>query len=232
MFVEREELQRYLDAGMSLEAIGRKVGRHPTTVAYWVRKHGLRAVGRDRYSARGPLEREVLEPLVADGLTLREIAARVDRSVASVRHWLRRHGLQTREARWRADPSSKPATLLRDCPRHGRVEFVKSSAGHYGCPRCRSEAVTARRRRIKEILVAEFGGCCVLCGYDRSTAALHFHHLDPATKEFGLARGGLSRSLASARQEAEKCVLLCSNCHAEVEAAIVDLAERVPAIPG
>lgn len=79
-----------------------------------------------------------------------------------------------------------------------------------------------RRRKAKEILVAEAGGTCSLCGYSRCAAALHFHHLDPATKRFGLAEGGWSRSIEALREEARKCVLLCSNCHAEVEAAIVE----------
>jgi ribosomal protein L30E len=53
--------------------------------------------------------------------------------------------------------------------------------------------------------------------------ALHFHHIDPATKSFGLARRGITRSLERVRAEAAKCVLLCSNCHAEVEAGLVAL---------
>ena len=66
-------------------------------------------------------------------------------------------------------------------------------------------------------MVAEAGGRCCICGYDRHPAALHFHHLIPAAKAFGLSRAGFSRSLAKARDEVRKCVLLCSNCHAEAE---------------
>jgi hypothetical protein len=91
--------------------------------------------------------------------------------------------------------------------------------------RCRAEAVT-RRRRVKEILVAEAGGACRLCGYDRCPAVLQFHHLDPGQKRFALAARGVARSLASARVEAAKCVLLCANCHAEVESGLVDLPLR------
>jgi hypothetical protein len=57
-----------------------------------------------------------------------------------------------------------------------------------------------------------------LCGYDRCAGALHFHHLDPAEKSFHLSMQGVARSLARAREEMAKCVLLCANCHAEVEA--------------
>jgi hypothetical protein len=47
-------------------------------------------------------------------------------------------------------------------------------------------------------------------------AALEFHHVDPSAKEFGLAHRG-ARSIERLRAEARKCVLLCSNCHAEIE---------------
>jgi hypothetical protein len=68
------------------------------------------------------------------------------------------------------------------------------------------------------VLVTEAGGACVICGYRRHPAALQFHHLEPEEKSFGLGRSGVTRSIAAAREEATKCVLLCANCHAEVEA--------------
>jgi hypothetical protein len=73
-----------------------------------------------------------------------------------------------------------------------------------------------RRRTVKQILVEEAGGRCKLCGYDRCLAALEFHHADPSSKEFGVSRRG-ARSIDRLRAEVHKCVLLCSNCHAEVE---------------
>jgi hypothetical protein len=56
-----------------------------------------------------------------------------------------------------------------------------------------------------------------MCGYADCHAALEFHHLEPHAKQFGLAQYGMARSIERARLEARKCVLLCSNCHAEVE---------------
>ena len=70
---------------------------------------------------------------------------------------------------------------------------------------------------MKQILVDEAGGRCVLCGYDECLAALQFHHIDPATKAFSIAARGVARSLEAARAEAAKCALVCANCHAEVE---------------
>lgn len=93
--------------------------------------------------------------------------------------------------------------------------------GYYRCKRCRLEAVSRRRRKVKQMLVSEAGGRCVLCGYDRCVSALHFHHIDPRSKKFHLSMQGVARSIAAARAEMAKCALLCANCHAEVEAGLV-----------
>jgi len=76
---------------------------------------------------------------------------------------------------------------------------------------------------VKKILVEEAGGRCVICGYAQCQRALQFHHLDPTTKSFHLGQHGHSRSIARSRAEARKCALLCANCHAEVEAGLVEM---------
>ncbi len=65
-------------------------------------------------------------------------------------------------------------------------------------------------------LVALHGGCCARCGYGRNYAALEFHHADPESKRFQLDMRALANlSWELIIQEASKCALLCSNCHAE-----------------
>src|SRR5512145_86922 len=170
------------------------------------------------------MDRQRLERLVDQGLSIRQIALRVDLSPTAVRHWLRRYELKTvRAAERRTMRAPRGRELEACCPRHGMVPHRARADSGIACPRCRSESVARRRRLVKEKLVAEAGGCCVLCGYARSQAALVFHHLDPAEKRFGLACGGLTRSLQRVREEARKCLLLCANCHAEVEAGVTTL---------
>jgi transposase-like protein len=216
--MDRAWLAERMEAGESIEAIAREVGRDPSTVAYWVNKHGLRSPHAQRHAARGPLAREDLEPLVACGMSIRQIARELERSPTTIRHWLRHHDIRTAPAqRTRRDGSTAPE-VVRDCPRHGWTWFRKVGAQtHYRCARCAVEAVTDRRRKVKEILVDEAGGECAACGYRDCIGVLQFHHVDPATKRFHLGREGVTRSIESARAEARKCVLLCANCHAEVE---------------
>jgi transposase len=221
--MDRASLEQLLGQGLSLAEIGRRFGRHESTVAYWVEKHGLEAVNREKHAAKGGVTRDTLEPLVEAGMSIAEIATALGRGKASIRHWLDKYGLKThgptgassrpgtREAR---NAGLSTAVLL--CPHHGPTDHIREPRGYFRCGRCRREAVIRRRRKAKEILVREAGGRCQLCGYDRSQAALEFHHLDPDTKEFGVARRG-AHGIDRLRAEIEKCVLLCSNCHAEVE---------------
>jgi len=80
-----------------------------------------------------------------------------------------------------------------------------------------SEKVARRRKKIKELAVAYKGGKCEICGYNRCIAALEFHHKDPTQKEFGIASKGYTRSWERVKAELDKCQLVCSNCHRELE---------------
>jgi hypothetical protein len=225
--MDRVSLEGFLKQGLSLEQIGALVQRHPSTVSYWLRKHGLEPVHKRKHAARGGIEREILESLVASGASCREMAEHLGVSASTIRHWLVKHGLQTR--RGAARESRRSLTVGRhpiaemQCHRHGLALFRLEGRGIYRCIRCRTENVSKRRRRVKAILVKEAGGRCALCGYDRFFGALQFHHLEPGQKSFSVSGDGLTRSLESARAEASKCALLCSNCHAEVEAGLVSL---------
>jgi transposase len=205
------------------------VHRDPSTVAYWVNKHGLSSPHAARHAARGGLRADQLEPLIERGLSIRQIALELDRSTATVRHWLKRHGLQTKPGQLSRRNGGTAAEIIRDCPRHGWTWFRKvGEQNHYRCAQCGIDAVANARHRVRKVLVEEAGGKCMLCGYDRHLAALQFHHVDPATKAFTL-RNGDTRSLARMRAEAAKCVLLCANCHAEVESGAAQVP--VPSTP-
>ncbi len=87
---------------------------------------------------------------------------------------------------------------------------------------------------MRRILVDEAGGCCAICGYNRTILNLHFHHVDPAQKKFNMTMGS-GKALDTYRAEARKCVLVCANCHGEIESGLIEspAAEaRFPALVG
>lgn len=114
-------------------------------------------------------------------------------------------------------------TIQRDCKKHGLCEFVLEGRGYYRCKQCRINAVQKRRKVVKEQLVQQAGGKCQICGYNRCLAALQFHHLDPEQKSFGVDRGA-TLAYDTMLAEAQKCALLCANCHAEVEDGYVSFS--------
>lgn len=211
-----------------MEAIGELAGKHPSTVSYWLRKHGLVAVGHERHAPKGEIDTDRLRGLAGEGASIREIADALDAGYSTIRYWLERLGLETESSvrRKTADAARKAGlrrTYLR-CPKHGHTAFFERPDGGFRCAKCNTVAVSERRRQVKRQLVKEAGGKCRICGFDEHPAALQFHHRDRSTKDFHLSHGGMTRSIARMRAEARKCVLLCANCHALVEAG----AKKVP----
>jgi transposase-like protein len=136
-----------LAQGVSVEEIGRRFAKTPATVSYWLKKFSLEAPNREKYAAKGGIERARLQEFVDGGMTIREIAAALELSAGTVRYWLRRHGLRT-------------------LGRRGR----------------RQGDVATRDQRERRCVVPGHSAC----------------------------RG-------------EECVLLCANCHAEVEDGVASL---------
>lgn len=112
---------------------------------------------------------------------------------------------------------------VKTCKKHGPTTYILVGGKKWRCKQCRNDGVTRNRQKRKKRLVDHFGGKCYICGYDKCQQVLHFHHIDPQTKEFGLGNAGICRSWERMKAEAEKCVLLCANCHGEVENGITAL---------
>jgi len=88
------------------------------------------------------------------------------------------------------------------------------------------QAVRKRRIKLRALAREHMGNRCEICGYNTCSRALSFHHLDPKKKEFGISDKGLTRSWEKVKNEIEKCILLCANCHMEVHDGITQLPDR------
>lgn len=76
-------------------------------------------------------------------------------------------------------------------------------------------SVVSYRQRMKLKLIAYKGGKCIKCGYDKPIpSAYALHHRDPNEKDFSI--GGKSLKWETLKKEADKCDLVCQNCHAEI----------------
>ena len=91
-----------------------------------------------------------------------------------------------------------------------------------------AKAVKLWRQRTKDRIVKSFGGHCNICGYDKCSAALELHHLDPSKKSFGL--GSIRADPKKWNvivDELRKCILLCSNCHREFHSGYIELPKTL-----
>lgn len=88
-----------------------------------------------------------------------------------------------------------------------------------------TKLATYRKNVIKELKLKH--GCCI-CGYKKCARALHFHHLDASIKSFEISKLG-TKNPDRIVEELGKCVILCSNCHYEVEDGLCskDLSNHV-----
>ena len=118
-------------------------------------------------------------------------------------------------------------TEIRTCKTHGETEFVLDNAGKWRCKKCRAEAVQRKREKLKKDAVKYKGGKCQICGYDKCDGALEFHHIDPSQKDFGIASKGYTRSWEKVKEELDKCILVCANCHREIHFGITKIPENI-----
>jgi len=105
--------------------------------------------------------------------------------------------------------------ILKECYKHGLTEHILTSEGRYKCKECRKQAVIEKRERNKRKLVDYKGGKCEICGYNKCIDALEFHHLNPEEKKIGLTKE-CTISFNEMKAEADKCILVCANCHREI----------------
>lgn len=109
-------------------------------------------------------------------------------------------------------------------------QFYKSGKNAKGDPKykprcipCHLDFISEQRKYVQDLITETLGHySCKICGYDRSSRALHLHHIDSSTKEYQIS-DMWSMSDEAIKKEVSKCVILCANCHAEVHEGITHL---------
>lgn len=72
------------------------------------------------------------------------------------------------------------------------------------------------RNIIKKWALEYKGNKCSICGYERCSDALEFHHLDDNEKDFNISDRKLKQDWPAIKAELDKCILVCANCHREL----------------
>jgi len=84
------------------------------------------------------------------------------------------------------------------------------------------KSVTNYRKKSRIKALEYKGNKCIICGYNKCTRALSFHHINKEIKLFAISEAWTC-SWEKLKTEVDKCVLLCANCHMEVESGITEI---------
>lgn len=145
-----------------------------------------------------------LAAFIEAGLSQREIGRRIGRSQASVKRWLRVHGMITQQTRAARLPKPERQSHCRVCG------GTYSGTRRKRCPSCDTRV---RRMRGKLAAIALLGGKCNRCGWTGLPAGFDFHHKNDDDKLFNIAQVA-NRAWSAIVDEVSKCELLCRVCHA------------------
>lgn len=77
------------------------------------------------------------------------------------------------------------------------------------------------KRRLKQKAVEYKGGKCIVCGYNKCQRALEFHHL--RDKLFSIGSHVGPKNWVAVKEELDKCILVCGNCHMEIEDGLIKI---------
>lgn len=141
-------------------------------------------------------------------------------------------GLADRTVRWWIEKlnliPAKDGILVKDgkrykrCPRCDEVKeiteetfYIKRNGSVQSCKVCFVKDSYERHKGFKQKCVDYKGGKCITCGYNKCSAAMDFHHLDPNQKDYQIS-GIRYKPWDLVQSELDKCILLCRNCHAEL----------------
>lgn len=100
-------------------------------------------------------------------------------------------------------------TFCKECRRNRNLNNFYKASDKWKATHNRTKCI--KQQRIKEL--KENSGGCLKCKENRYYL-LDYHHIDPSTKLFQIAQGG-SKGWEKVKNEIDKCILLCKNCHSE-----------------
>lgn len=172
------------------------------------------------------MERQYLYDLVEKGLSTREISKITNKSQTSVRHWLKKYKIKTKNKSFKdgyINLNLRETRITKETQHCSccKIKLTdqnaynrKQNLYHSLCKECHASDTLNKRLNFKTKAIKYKGDHCQKCGYDKNITALDFHHLNPNQKEINPAKL-YYKPWEYSKQELDKCILLCSNCHRE-----------------
>jgi S-adenosylmethionine/arginine decarboxylase-like enzyme len=108
----------------------------------------------------------------------------------------------------------------------------KPNGLEYACKSCEKVRISKHNKRYSDKMWVKLHrlkislGGCKYCG-EREPICLDFHHTDKSTKISTVAALARDRNWNKAFEEAQKCILLCANCHRRLHSGLIDLDKSI-----
>jgi hypothetical protein len=179
------------------------------------------------------MDKDVLASYTEAGLSTYKIATIENKAPSTIRYWLNKYNLKTKNKSFKNGYFTKNKVDINNqfCSScniqlNSVNGYFRKDRGIYypECKKCISLSTKDKRKDNKERAIEYRGGCCNNCGYNKNIAALEFHHKNPLEKEIAPSKL-TNREWEILKEEIDKCVLLCSNCHKEEHQRIDDTIE-------
>ena len=116
-----------------------------------------------------------------------------------------------------------PGNKTKFCPRCKIIKDIsqfyesrKNPGIYYShCKSCNIQLTLSIHNKFKQECIIYKGGSCNKCNYNKCIASLEFHHIDSSLKDFEISRTKHYSLNETTKNELDKCLLLCVNCHRE-----------------
>jgi hypothetical protein len=178
------------------------------------------------------MDKFTLQFYVDQGLSTYKIAETLNKSQTTIRYWLNKFNLKTKNKCFEKSPIQQKTICASNqfctsCGIHITEEtgYIRKEKTRLKltsqCKICISNKTKLKRENNKKQAIKYKGGCCNKCGYSKNTASLEFHHLNSIEKEIHPSKL-MIKNWEVIKNEIDKCILLCSNCHREEHQKIDD----------
>lgn len=166
------------------------------------------------------ITKELLEELLKKGFSGNEIGRKLGYTGTGIRWHMKKWGLSSNFISISERKCLRTDTH-KQCPKCKEIKEIKEFSirpnGNIAsyCMECVNKNRYTLMRTHKLEIIKELGSKCSICGYDKNTAALEFHHLDKDKKDFHISNSKTT-NINKIKKEIDKCILVCANCHREI----------------
>jgi DNA-binding transcriptional MerR regulator len=170
------------------------------------------------------MNKQILLDFIKQNKSSRQIAEELQVSQTTIRYWLKKYNLKTKIYTQIID-NKKVCTKCNINKEISEYYFKnkKHKNMHSECKLCFNSRITEQFRDLKTQCIEYKGSKCQICDYNKYQGALEFHHLDPNEKDFAISAATSRLLNETMKKELDKCILVCSNCHKEIHAKLVDI---------